>query len=230
MSVWRGVVIFAFLFIVIGFLWIATRPDEPVVVEKTLAQKLLDEYNTSYKPYITPQNYNVSVVRKRAIGDGNFTSANLTELQEWMVTYFRRTGDYDKKRPYRTIEDKEGNHISLHLLEYSIILNKDPNADTYLLDVELKYAGDESPRNHSALLCFFGKRVFISDLTIQKEDLNYVCRLALPVECVYIIIGNTYITEYNVKYAFSESEQVYFENGNEDFVYWLEKHIEKYKN
>jgi len=201
-----------------------TLPDvpveepEPVIPIEDILQQLYEEYET----HITPKTHNITNLTKQILPGTNFTDVQMSVLQDWISRNINHTGDFELRGPVETLKDAEGNHISLHLLEYSMILSKEPDIDAYLLLVDLKYLGDKEPRNHSAILVFFDDKVFLSDLTIRTKDLSYVCRISLPVDVMFNILDINYIEMYNIKYALKDNESISFQS-NSEFTAWMEQ-------
>lgn len=224
MNFWMRIFVFIFIVcLVVSFYYILSPHQEELVeIKDDSLEKFLE-----IKDFITPYDNLVVNLTKTLLGvnyEGNFTETDLTVMQDWIAkNIFYREGDL--KVPRTTIVEKFGGHLSLHILEYSMILNEVSINDTksYILLIDMKYKGDENPQEHSAILSFFGDKVFLSDVTIPVNKLSYICQTTEPEELISDVIQYTYITQYDVKYALSFKEQVRFKD-NSDFLNWMKSH------
>lgn len=215
-SIWRHISILVPIIILTSLIMLFSTPEEEIIERDYLLEMYED-----LESHITPRDYRVYNTCRTVLGlnwDANLTDTDIILYQEWISNNidFR---DVPLKYPNETLRDGIGNHLSFTLLEYSMILQESPNS-SFILIIDLKYDSDIRIREHSATLTFFGDKAFLSDSTIPKDKLSYVCRLNKLDKVITDIIENTYIIQYDVKYALSKNECVSFQN-NVEFFDWM---------
>jgi hypothetical protein len=174
-----------------------------------------------YLPYIFKNDSIIKNTTRMVAGEGSLTDINVTVIQDWISTNIRFSPEPGLSNPIGTLKTGKGNSLSLTLLEYSMLLNKDKNIKSFIVLVKLWYLGEDTARNSSATLTFFGDKVFLSDVTLPKKDLSYLCRLSYPEECLkHIEDGVLGIYDYQVTNAFSMYSQAAFAN-DEQFIKWM---------
>ena len=172
--------------------------------------------------YVTPNDPAVEAAAKEVLGisyNGFLSSDDVLKMQKWVsktVTYKVEEPEY----PNQTLLDRDGTCFTMCTLLYSMILNEDPNARSYMLLAEVWIGGEAV--NHSAILSVFGSQVIISDPTISYSYINNICILAAPETAINQLVQNTEIEALIVKEAISFDLSRKFYNQQEFFDFTRE--------
>jgi hypothetical protein len=174
-----------------------------------------------YLPYIFSNNSLIRNYTKMVAGTGKLTDINISVIQNYISHNLIFSPIPGLSNPLSTIKSGKGNSLSLSLLEYSMLLNKDKTIKSFILLVKVWYVGENTSRNSSATLTFFGDKVFLSDVTLPQKDLSYLCRLSYPEDCLtHIERSVLFIYDYQITHAFSPYSQASFAN-DEQFIRWM---------
>lgn len=221
MTIWKHIAILVPILLLFVLIMVYTSTEPPEVIKRDIPLEMYKEI----EDYIIPEHAGISYICNEVLGinwDDNVTSTDIALFQEWISKNvdFR---DVPLKYPNEVLRDKVGNHLSLSLLEYSMILQQNSTIDSFVILVDLMYDGDTEFRGHSATLTFFNDMVFLSDPTIPEDKIGYVCRLNRPNKVLPDIIDNTYVTRYEINFALSEKENYQFRDSREVYEWMLFK-------